>query len=99
MIFYECIFYHDNGTICLIIHHLIEYYCYIYQLLKLFIFVAIYGAFLIVSKYGTILRKQLSRSAGKRETVKMMKQVKNGVDSNDHVDMDAVHMVAGASNS
>ena len=44
LIFYECIFYYDNVTICLIIHDLNGNYFYTYQLLKLFIFVAIYGA-------------------------------------------------------
>ena len=55
LIFYECIFHHNNGTIGLIIHDSDEYYFYIYQLLKLFTFIAIYGAFFIVLfEYGTI---------------------------------------------
>ena len=50
------IFYHDNGTSGLIIDDLNGYYFYSYQLLKLIIFITIYGAFFIVLfKYGTTL--------------------------------------------
>ena len=66
----------------------------------------VHSLFIVLIEYETILRlhakllaKQLSPSAGRREPVKMMKQVKNGVDLNGHVDMDAVHKVASASNS
>lgn len=57
LIFYKWIFfYHDNGTSGLIIDDLNGYYFYSYQLLKLIIFITIYGAFFIVLfKYGTTL--------------------------------------------
>ena len=53
-IFGACMFYHDNGTIGLIIHDLNECYFYIYKLLR-FIFVAIYDASIVLFEWGTIL--------------------------------------------
>ena len=59
LIFYECIcvFHHDNGTIGLIIHDINEYYFCIYQLLKLFSFIAIYRIWNnFFTYFATILR-------------------------------------------